>query len=98
MFASEPGRRARSRLSTKVQVPAKAHDALTSPDVAKPAAAPRRRAKLALVARKAELPAERGGLPPKIARYLETAEVPSPCLVVDVDIVAHNYLELAGSL
>ncbi|HEX7777413.1 MAG TPA: type III PLP-dependent enzyme, partial [Parvibaculum sp.] len=98
MFASEPGRRARSRLSTKTQVPAKVLDAPKSPDMAKPAAAPRRRAKLALVARQAELPAERGGLPPKIARYLATADVPSPCVVVDVDIVAHNYQELARSL
>ncbi|WP_405041429.1 type III PLP-dependent enzyme [Parvibaculum sp.] len=44
------------------------------------------------------MPDERGGLPPKIERYLATAEVPSPCLVVDVDIVAHNFLELARSL
>ena len=95
MFASEPGRRARSRLSSKSQVPAKLLDAPR--DAPKPAA-PRRKAKLAIVAPKAEMPAERGGLPPKIARYLATADIPSPCLVVDVDIVAHNYLELAGSL
>ncbi len=94
MFASEPGRRARSRLSTK-QVPSKVLDAPLS---ARKPAAPRRKAKLAIVAPKAEMPAERGGLPPKIARYLETAELPSPCLVVDVDIVAHNFRELAGSL
>ncbi|KAB7739364.1 type III PLP-dependent enzyme [Parvibaculum sedimenti] len=37
-------------------------------------------------------------MPPKIARFLETAELPSPCLVVDVDIVAHNWTELARSL
>jgi ornithine decarboxylase len=92
MFASEPGRRARSRLSTKSEAPSKALVAARS------GAAPRRKAKLALDAREAELPAERGGLPPKIARYLATANLPSPCLVVDVDIVAHNYLELARSL
>jgi hypothetical protein len=40
------------------------------------------------VARKADLPAERGGLPPRIARYLATAaNLPSPCLIVDVDMV-----------
>jgi ornithine decarboxylase len=37
-------------------------------------------------------------MPPRIARFLETAEVPSPCLVVDVDLVEHNYRQLAGSL
>lgn len=96
MFASEPGRRARSRFSSKSQVPAKVLDAPQR--TPKSAAAPRRKAKLAIVPRDAEMPAERGGLPPKIARYLETADLPSPCLVVDVDMVAHNYRELAGSL
>ena len=95
MFASEPGRRARSRLSTKSEIATKpigeASHATTKP-------APRRKAKLALVPRDAEMPAERGGMPPKIARFLETAELPSPCLVVDVDIVAHNWTELARSL
>ena len=37
-------------------------------------------------------------MPPRIARYLETAELPSPCLVVDVDLVEYNYLDLARSL
>ena len=36
------------------------------------------------VARKNDLPAERGGLPPRIARYLETTNVATPCLIVDV--------------
>lgn len=95
MFASEPGRRARSRLSTKSEITTQ--PAGTTPrGSAKPAA--RKRTKLALVHREAELPAERGGLPPKIARFLETAELPSPCLVVDVDLVAHNWLELARAL
>jgi len=48
--------------------------------------------------RKAELPAERGGLPPKIARFLESTALPSPCLVVDVDLVEHFYRELASAL
>ena len=85
MFASEPGRRARSRLSTK---------STTASTSAKKSGA-RRKPRLRLVPRAAELPVERGGLPPKIARYLATADIPSPCLVVDVDIVAHNFEELA---
>src|SRR5262245_22738323 len=48
--------------------------------------------------RRAELPKERGALPPKIARYLETASLPSPCLVVDVDLVQHYFQELAAAL
>jgi ornithine decarboxylase len=50
------------------------------------------------VAPAAELPVERGGLPPRIERYLETAALPSPCLVVDVDMVEHAYHELARAL
>src|SRR5262245_25969433 len=61
----------------------------------KPQKAP---ARLRAVARKADLPAERGGLPPRIARYLETAKLPSPCLVVDVDMVEHNYADLVRAL
>ncbi|HEY8014086.1 MAG TPA: type III PLP-dependent enzyme, partial [Dongiaceae bacterium] len=37
-------------------------------------------------------------MPPRIARFLETAELPSPCLVVDVDLVAHNFMALAQAL
>jgi ornithine decarboxylase len=84
MFAPNPGRRARPRLSEKsrtVQAPR----------------APRKKAPLALV-RLPELPAERGAMPPRIARYLDTAKLPSPCLVVDVDLVEHSYRQLAGSL
>lgn len=99
MFASASGRRARSRISNKQQV-AETQGSFagafeTMPQPLKPA---RRKARLALVPQEAELPAERGGMPPKIARFLETADLPSPCLVVDVDIVAHNWLELARSL
>src|SRR5712664_3365092 len=85
MFASHPGRRARSRLSEKP------HSASPAPR------APRKKAPLALV-HLPELPAERGGMPPRIARFLETAELPSPCLVVDVDLVAHNFMALAQAL
>lgn len=94
MFASEQGRRARSRISMKSaakSVPA------TKP-VAPAKTGPRRKPRLRLVPKAAELPLERGGLPPKIARYLAAADIPSPCLVVDVDIVAHNFEELARSL
>ncbi|HAC59076.1 MAG TPA: ornithine decarboxylase, partial [Rhodobiaceae bacterium] len=72
MFASEQGRRARSRISTKSaakSVP------VTRPVSAK--AASRRKPRLCLVPKAAELPLERGGLPPKIARYLAAAELPS---------------------
>lgn len=88
MFASESGRRARSRISTKS----------TTASVSARKSVARRKPRLRLVPKAAELPTERGGLPPKIARYLATAEIPSPCLVVDVDIVAHNFEELARSL
>jgi len=86
MLAQEPGRRARTRLSAK------------SSASVKPASQRSRKARLRLVPTPVELPSERGGLPPRVARYLETAQIPSPCLVVDVDIVAHNFSELAASL
>jgi ornithine decarboxylase len=44
------------------------------------------------------LPTERGGLSPRIARYLETAKLPSPCLVVDVDMVEHHHAGLVRAL
>lgn len=47
---------------------------------------------------KYELPAELGGLPPRIARYLQTAALPSPCLIIDTDLVEHNYLDLHQAL
>ena len=87
MFAPQQGRRARSRISEKSAA-------------VLPLGRTARRAKkapLALV-HSAELAAERGGMPPRIARYLETAELPSPCLVVDVDLVAHNFMALAQAL
>jgi len=85
MFAPQPGRRARSRLSAK------------SPAFLPVARRSATKATLALV-HNAELPAERGGMPPRIARYMETADLPSPCLVVDVDLVAHNFMALAQAL
>lgn len=53
---------------------------------------------LRAVARESELPAERGGLPPRIAQFLKTADLPSPCLVVDIELVEHNYLDLVRAL
>jgi ornithine decarboxylase len=53
---------------------------------------------LTVVAREARKPAERGGLPPRIADFLKTAKLPSPCLVVDVDLVEQNYVDLAHAL
>jgi ornithine decarboxylase len=89
MLAPSPGRRARSRISVKpANLPAVARKGARS--------APSR-APLALV-RNAELPAERGGMPPRIARFMATAELPSPCLVVDVDLVAHNFSDLAAAI
>jgi ornithine decarboxylase len=48
--------------------------------------------------RRADMPAERGDLPPRIATFLKTAKIPSPCLIVDVDMVEHHYLDLVGGL
>jgi ornithine decarboxylase len=50
------------------------------------------------LAREIRRPAERGGLPPRIAEYLETAKLPSPCLVVDVELVEQNYLDLMRAM
>lgn len=44
------------------------------------------------------LPDEQGGLPPRIGEYLACHEVPSPCLIVDVDIIEHNYVSLNRAL
>lgn len=38
------------------------------------------------------------GLSPRIAAFLATADLPSPCLVVDVDRVERNFLDLARAL
>ena len=53
---------------------------------------------LRAIARAGELPAERGGLPPRIAQYLQTATLPSPCLIIDVELVEYNYLDLIRAL
>ena len=44
------------------------------------------------------LPLEQGEMSPKIARFLATSKAETPYLVVDLDIVHHNYLSLANSL
>jgi len=45
-----------------------------------------------------ELPSEQGDLSPRIAAYIATHDLPSPCLVVDVDIVESNYLTMTHAL
>lgn len=44
------------------------------------------------------LPAEQGALPPRIADFIATHELPSPCLVVDVDVVEHSYVTMTRAL
>src|SRR3989339_227229 len=44
------------------------------------------------------LPAEQGGLPPRIADFIATHDLPSPCLVIDVDVVEHNYVTMTRAL
>jgi len=44
------------------------------------------------------LPEEQGDMSPRIADYLATHDLPDPCLVIDVDIVEHNYVSLARAL
>lgn len=44
------------------------------------------------------LPDSQGDMPPRIAKYMATHPIPSPCLVVDVGVVENNYLEMARAL
>ncbi len=44
------------------------------------------------------LPAAQGDMPPRIAEYLASHVLDDPCLVIDVDIVEHNYISLSRSL
>lgn len=44
------------------------------------------------------LPEEQGGLSPRIAAFIKAHELPSPCLVVDVDVVEHNYATMTHLL
>ncbi len=44
------------------------------------------------------LPAQQGDLSPRIAEYLKTHDLTDPCLVIDVDIVEHNYISLSRAL
>ena len=60
-----------------------------------------RKAQISLVPRLSEgirLPNEQGDLPPRVAEYIATHELPSPCLVVDVDIVEHNYVSMTHAM
>ena len=44
------------------------------------------------------LPAEQGDLPPRIADFIAENDLPSPCLIVDVDVVEHNYATMTQAL
>ena len=44
------------------------------------------------------LPIAQGDLPPRIAAHLAVHPVPSPCLLIDVDLVGHNYMQLVNAL
>ena len=60
-----------------------------------------RKTQISLVPELAEgilLPDEQGDLPPRVAEYIATHTLPSPCLVVDVDIVEHNYLSMTHAM
>ncbi len=50
------------------------------------------------VAKGIRLPEQQGDLPPRIAEYIAAHELPSPCLVVDVDIVEHNYTSMTRAM
>lgn len=45
-----------------------------------------------------QLPTEQGGMPPRILDYIASNDLPSPCLVVDVDVVEHNYAVMTRAL
>ena len=44
------------------------------------------------------IPAEQGDLPPRIADFIAANELPSPCLIVDVNVVEHNYMTMTQAL
>ncbi len=44
------------------------------------------------------LPARQGDMSPRIAEYLAVTELTDPCLVIDVDIIEHNYVSLSRAL
>jgi len=44
------------------------------------------------------LPDAQGDLSPRIAQFIAAHDLPSPCLVVDVDIVAHTYRAMTHAL
>ena len=49
----------------------------------------------AVTALRRPLPSASALLPPRIASYLATADLPSPCLVVDLGLVERQYVDLA---
>jgi ornithine decarboxylase len=44
------------------------------------------------------LPERQGDMPPRIAEYLATHDFDGPCVVVDVDVVEHNYITMSRAL
>lgn len=44
------------------------------------------------------LPAAQGDMPPRIADYLAAHQIDEPCLIVDTDVVEHNYISLARAM
>ena len=55
---------------------------------------PKRRAKLRIV----EPQVPRGDITPRVAAFLDKVQPQTPCLVVDLDVVAQSYLALARAL
>lgn len=45
-----------------------------------------------------QFPAAQGDLPPRIADFIATNDLPSPCLIVDVDVVERNYATMTKAL
>jgi ornithine decarboxylase len=59
------------------------------------------KATISLVAEPTEglrLPERQGDMPPRIAEYLATHEFDGPCVVVDTDVVEHNYNTMSRAL
>jgi ornithine decarboxylase len=84
MLATKTGARARLRESSRKFEPETALKAAIS-----------------LVAEPVEglrLPQRQGDMPPRIAEYLATHEIDGPCVVIDTDLVEHNYIAMSRAL
>ena len=59
------------------------------------------KAAISLVAEPTEglrLPRRQGDMPPRIAEYLAANDIDGPCVVIDTDLVEHNYITMSRSL